>query len=188
MLRLVILLIAAAQAALPAAAQDAYRLLPGDQVEISVLEDPSLNRQVLVLPDGRISLPIAGTLSAAGLTPDELAGRVRRGLASAFVEPPTVTASVVGITPGATEELDPPDVIYVVGEVQRPGVFAFETPVTVLQALALAGGPGPFAARDRIQVRRVREDGGETLEIFDYDALEDGPRSTCRGWRSATAT
>ncbi|MEM7667694.1 MAG: polysaccharide biosynthesis/export family protein [Pseudomonadota bacterium] len=160
----------------PAAAQGAYLLKPGDQVEITVLEDPSLNRQVLVLPDGSISLPIAGTVQAAGLSPDQLATRVQRGFASAFVAPPTVTASVFGIASEALAEEDEetPEVIYVLGEVQRPGVFAYEDPLTILQALALAGGPAQFAARDRIQIRRVGEDGGETLEIFDYDALEAG--------------
>lgn len=158
----------------PAMAQDAYRLQPGDQVEITVLEDPSLNRQVLVLPDGRISLPIAGTFEVAGLTPEQLAARVRRGLASAFVTAPTVTASVFGVTAGEDGEDEDPEVIYVIGEVQRPGVFAIQEPLSILQALALAGGPGPFAARDRIQVRRTDDDGIEILEMFDYDALEEG--------------
>lgn len=174
------LVIGAALFAAPAMAQDdgVYRLRPGDQLDVTVLEDPSLNRQVLILPDGRISLPIAGSLDAAGRTPGELQGQVRRALSSIFVSPPTVTVSVAALGAGedVLEDEEPPTVIYILGEVGRPGVFAFdeEQPVTILQALALAGGPGPFAARDRIQIRRVTEDGGEQLEFFDYNALEDG--------------
>ena len=151
-----------------------YVLAPGDRIDISVLEDPSLNRQALILPDGRISLPIAGTLLATDKTPEQLAAEVQRRLASIFVTPPTVTVSAVGL--GALgEEAEPPSLIYVLGEVRSPGAVPFdeETPLTVVQTLALVGGPAPFAARQRIQIHR-EVDGVKTVEIFDYDALESG--------------
>lgn len=157
-----------------ATAQDdeIYVLNPGDRVEVSVLEDPSLNKQVLVLPDGRISLPIAGTLKAAGKSPDQLAAEVRSRLSGIFVSPPTVTVSTIGL--GLTEaDAEPPTLVYVLGEVRSPGAVPFEAPLTVAQTLALAGGPGPFAARSRIQVHREVE-GVRTVELFDYDALENG--------------
>ncbi len=154
-----------------------YVLAPGDRIDISVLEDPSLNRQALVLPDGRISLPIAGTLRATGKTPEQLAAEVQGRLASIFVAPPTVTVSAVGL--GALgAEPEPQSLIYVLGEVRSPGAVPFdeETPLTVVQTLALVGGPAPFAARKRIQIHR-EVDGMKTVELFDYDALETG-RST----------
>lgn len=152
-----------------------YRFGPGDSVDVTVLEDPSLNRQVLILPDGRISLPIVGTIDAAGKTPEELAARIRSGLGKVFVSPPTVTAAAIGLSEDSLKE--EPEAIYVVGEVRNPGAFAFEKPMNVMQALSLAGGPGPFAARARIQVHRTVND-VVTVETFDYDALEDGRPGT----------
>lgn len=152
-----------------------YRFAPGDSVDVTVLEDPSLNRQVLILPDGRISLPIVGTIDAAGKTPEQLAARIRSGLGKVFVSPPTVTAAAIGLSEESLKE--DPEAVYVVGEVRNPGAFVFEKPMNVIQALSLAGGPGPFAARSRIQVHRT-VDNVTTVETFDYDALEDGRPGT----------
>ena len=148
-----------------------YLLAPGDRIDISVLEDPSLNRQALVRPDGKISMPLAGAIAVAGLTPEAVQGLIRRRLAKDFVEPPNVTVSLIAL--GSEDEEEP--AFYVLGEVARPGRFTFneETPVTVLQALALAGGLEVFAARKRVQIRRYA-DNVETLQLFDYDAVESG--------------
>jgi polysaccharide export outer membrane protein len=152
-----------------------YRLRTGDQIQISVLEDPSLNQQALIRPDGRISLPLAGTIEAAGRTPDELQATIRSRLGREFVTPPTVTVSVVQISPEAEEEIEAAGLasIYVLGQVRSPGVYEVEPPINLLQLLALTGGPDIFAARDRIQVRR-RTSGGEAVFLFDYDLIEDG--------------
>lgn len=162
----------------PALAQEApaYRLQPGDRVEISVLEDPGLNRQVLIGPDGRISLPLAGSVRAGGQTVDALQSAIRGRLADDFIEPPTVTVSLTGVAEGAAEEaVDPAllSTIYIIGQVQGPGRYDLEPPVDILQALAVAGGASTFAARDRIQIRR-RVDGADVMILFDYDQVEDG--------------
>lgn len=155
-----------------------YLLRPGDRVAVSVLEDPTLNREALILPDGRISLPIAGTLTAAGVTPERLASTISSRLRDIFVSPPTVTVSAIGIAQQSLlqEEIEPPTLVFVLGEVRNPGAFPFDTPLTVLQFLAIAGGPGPFAARDRIQIHHNAVQGEEEayIEIFDYEALEEG--------------
>ena len=147
-----------------------YALAPGDRIDISVLEDPTLNRQALVRPDGKISMPLAGAIAVAGLTPEAAQGLIRRRLAKDFIEPPNVTVSLVAVG----EEASLP-AFYVLGEVALPGRFTFdeEKPITVLQALARAGGLGVFAARKRVQVRRYAEN-IETLQLFDYDAVESG--------------
>lgn len=150
----------------------AYELRAGDTIEVSVLEDPSLGRTVLVRPDGRVSVPLAGAVLAAGRTPEQLAAALARALARDFVEPPTVTVSLVGLSPDEEDE-EGIGTIYIVGQVSRPGPFEVELPINVLQALALSGGPGPFAARSRIQVRRAA-DNGATAALFDYEAVEDG--------------
>lgn len=146
---------------------DFYRLEIGDRIAVSVLEDPSLNQTVLVRPDGRVTLPLAGTVPAQGRTTEALQSTIRRALARNFVEAPTVTVALVGLG----ENRIPPG-FYIVGEVARPGRYALETPVDILQGLALAGGAGAFAASDRIQLRR-RVEGVETITLFDFDRVAD---------------
>lgn len=174
MIRAILAFALAALWAFGAAAQD-YRLQPGDTIEVSVLEDPGLNRQVLIRPDGKVSLPLAGTVQAAGLTPEAVQRAVRGRLAGDFVEPPTVTVSLLGLGAEDLEEEAPEGLasVYVLGQVGAPGRYDVLRPVDILQALALAGGPGVFAARERIQVRR-RESGGDVLMLFNYDDVEEG--------------
>jgi polysaccharide export outer membrane protein len=150
-----------------------YLLQPGDRIEVSVLEDPGLNRAVLVRPDGRISLPLAGTIVAGGQTPEAVEAAIRRALSRQFVQPPTVTVALVSVADPAAVAAAGSATVYVIGEVNQPGALNVTLPIDVLQALALAGGPGTFAARQRIQVRR-RGAGGETVLLFDYDMIEDG--------------
>lgn len=166
---------------LPAGTEETapYTLQPGDKLIVNVLEDPELDAEVLVLPDGRISLPVAGTIEAGGLTPQKLAGVVRERLRKNFVQPPDVTVTVTGLAE-ATEEEDFGE-IYVLGEVLSPGRYEYEpdNPLTVVKALSLAGGVGPFAARERIQVRELVGE-IEILRLFDYEAFEDGLIDTSR--------
>lgn len=161
-----------------AAEQDSsrYQLQPGDVVEITVIEDPSLDRRLLVGPDGRISMPLAGSIAAGDRTLDQVQASIRSRLASNFVRPPTVTASLVALAPEELDEDSDLFSVYVLGEVPRPGRYDYESdkPISVLQALALAGGAGIFADRDGIQVRNIDQDGNETIRIFDYAAVEDG--------------
>ncbi|MGF1445287.1 MAG: polysaccharide biosynthesis/export family protein [Pikeienuella sp.] len=163
--------------AAPAEEQDAlpeiYLLAPGDVLDVSVLEDSSLNRQVLVRPDGKVSFPLAGTLDAAGKSPEELGVELRRALSKDFLEAPTITVSLVNLR---DEQIEPDDIVvfYVLGEVASPGRFESLEPVDILQALAVAGGPGVFAAKSRIQIRRRDENGGETVALFDYELVEEG--------------
>lgn len=152
-----------------------YLLQPGDVVDISVLEDPELNRQALVRPDGKISMPIAGTLTAGGRSPEQLMRVIRARLGNNFIEPPNVTVALVSLASPIEEDEDEIASVYVLGEVNRPGRYDYdrEEPINVLQALTLAGGPGVFAARQRIQVRE-NVDQTETMRLFDYDKAEDG--------------
>ena len=167
-----------------AAQAEQYRLKPGDVIEVTVLEDPNLNRRVLVAPDGRVSLPLAGILRAGGRSVGQVQASVRSALTRDFVTPPTVTVSLVALGPEELEAPPEPEeielwTVYVLGEVRSPGSYTYEAekPVTALQALTLAGGPDTFAARGRIQIRRVVE-GTETLRFLDYDALESAAGTT----------
>lgn len=171
--RLMIALLAGLVLGTSAVAQE-YLLQPGDRIEVTVLEDPGLNRTVLVRPDGRVTLPLAGSLVVAGRTPESVAITVRNTLASQFVEPPNVTVSLVAFDRDQLGEALESAEIFIIGQVARPGTFQVTLPMDVLQALALAGGPGTFAARRRIQVRRRLPEGGESVFLFDYDMIERG--------------
>lgn len=158
--------------AVPAAfAQSAgYRIQPGDTLAVTVLEDETLNRQVLVLPDGNISVPLAGSVNAAGRSVEAVESTLADRLASNFAVRPSVFVSVTGIT---EEDIVFP--IYVLGQVNAPGVREIEPGTTLLQALALAGGLDRFAAAKRIQLRRRdSRTGEERLFLFNYRAVERG--------------
>jgi polysaccharide export outer membrane protein len=165
--------VAALLAASAASAQERYRVQPGDRLDITVLEDPGLNRQVLVPPDGRISLPLAGTIPTEGETLDAIERRVRTNLARNFVEPPTVTVSLVALGDASAADEGDLSSFYVIGQIGSPGRYQVDEAMTLLQALAMSGGPGVFAARDRIQLRRV-VDGVERVFVFDYEEVEAG--------------
>ncbi|MGM0586571.1 MAG: polysaccharide biosynthesis/export family protein [Pseudomonadota bacterium] len=155
-----------------------YEIRPGDTLTVSVLEDPNLTRTVLVRPDGRISLPIAGSVYVSGTSPEELETILESRFARGFQITPTVTVAVRGLSQGAYggegEALEEPTVFYLMGSVAQPGPLQTQDPMTIVEALAVAGGPTPFAAKDRIQIRRTDEDGNETILLFDYTRLEDG--------------
>src|SRR5699024_5734616 len=130
-------------------------------------------------PDGRLSMPLAGSVVAAGRTLAQVQAAIRAQLAPNFVRPPSVTASLIALAPPPLPEAGEEVAlfsVYILGEVPRPGRYDYESdkPISVLQALALAGGPGIFADREEIQVRSRNEDGTETVRIFNYDAIEDG--------------
>ena len=147
-----------------------YRIQPGDQLAITVLEDETLNRTTLVLPDGSISVPLAGTVNAAGRSVDAVESAIADRLASNFAVRPSVFVSVTSVSEtGLTFP------IYVVGQVGEPGMREVEAGTTLLQAIALAGGLDRFAATKRIQLRRTDPSTGqERLYIFNYNAVERG--------------
>jgi polysaccharide export outer membrane protein len=167
-----ILLAALALLAAPAAWAQAsgYLIQPGDVLAITVLEDDSLNQQSLVTPDGRISVPLAGTVQASGRTVEAVEGTIADRLASNFAVRPSVFVSVVSVT--EEEETFP---IYVLGQVETPGLVEVLPGTTLLQAVAMAGGLDRFAATKRIQLRRRDPaTGQERLFLFNFKAVERG--------------
>jgi polysaccharide export outer membrane protein len=158
--------------AVPAAlAQSAsYRIQPGDQLQITVLEDETLNRQLLVTPDGQVSVPLAGTVRVSGQTVSAVENTIADRLASNFAVRPSVFVALTSVDQSAGL-FD----IYVLGEVGSPGLRQVGPGTTLLQALALAGGPARFAATKRIQLRRTDPASGqEKLFLFNYNAVERG--------------
>ena len=150
-------------AAPPTAEVQLYLINPGDELQISVWREEGLDRRVLVRPDGMISFPLAGHIRASGQTTQRIEAIIKARLAR-LIQDPQVSVSIVG-TPGYK--------VFVVGQVQRPGPITGTQPLTVMQALALAGGFTPFADEDRlIIIRKVA--GRQRFIRFNYATAKRG--------------
>jgi polysaccharide export outer membrane protein len=142
---------------------DAYRLNQGDALQISVWGEETLQKEVRVLPDGSISFPLAGRVEVANLTTPEVEKVVTEKL-KAYLPDPQVTVTVSNIEGNRA---------YVIGKVLRPGPVLLLAPVTVMQALSLAGGLDRFADSDSIKVIR-NSAGGQTVTPVNYKNLIKG--------------
>lgn len=140
-----------------------YRLNPGDTMRISVWREEELERQVLVQPDGSISFPLIGQVRAEGRTAGELEAEISQQL-ERFI--PDAVATVELLTVQGNQ-------IFVMGEVPRPGAYGMSGPLTLVQAISLAGGFSDFAAPDRIRILRERDD-QEVAFTVDYDCVASG--------------
>jgi len=144
---------------------EAYTVGPGDQLDIVVRKEPELTRATMVRPDGRITVPLIGDIDASGKTPQVLAEEITRGLGR-FITAPRVT---VGVGQAASAR------VYVIGQVARAGEVSLATPLTVVQALALAGGFKEFAKRESILIvgrdRKARSFNFKKFEAgLDFDS------------------
>ena len=150
-----------------------YNLEVGDVLSIEVLEDASLNRSTLILPDGNINFPFAGSVRAAGRSVNQVQQSLVKALAPNFAAEPTVFVSInqLGNPQSTGSTID----VYFIGEVNAPGVKPLERGTTFLQALASTGGFTAFAATKRIQLRRNDPaTGQEAIYTFDLRAAGDG--------------
>lgn len=171
--------LAAIIAATSAFGQTDYRVGPGDQLLIEVLEDSALNRNVLVLPDGSFSFPLAGAISAGGRTTTQVAQALTDALSPNFAASPTVSVSVASVGQrapvGGGVAAPVSSTVYFLGEVNNPGALEVERGTTVLQALALTGGFTRFAATKRVQLRRMNsQTGQEIVSTINFRAIENG--------------
>ena len=140
-----------------------YLLQPGDDLQVSVWKETELTKEVTIRPDGGISFPLAGDLPAAGHTVVELTVMLEKRIRK--LEPDAVVTVVVKAPSGNR--------VYVIGKVAKPGDFALNRPIDVMQALSLAGGATPFANTNGIRVLR-REGGRESAIHFRYHDVERG--------------
>lgn len=140
-----------------------YALNPGDVLEISVWKEEGMQREVLVLPDGSISFPLAGHVQAAGLSPLQVEEILAERLKKYF---PDLAISVSVRSVAGNK-------IFVIGQVRQSGEYPVGSTVDVMQALSLAGGFTQFAAEDEIRILR-RENGKQTTFSFNYSRVETG--------------
>lgn len=146
-------------------------LHPGDTIQISVWQDPKLNRQVVIGPDGMISFPLAGHIQAGGLTPQALENVLRRRLQKNYTSHLDITVSLAAVN--REEQVETKPRVYITGEILKPGPYIIRADTNVVQALALAGGLGPFAASKRIQIHR-QVNGTDSTYLFNYNAYVEG--------------
>ena len=128
----------------------AYQLDTGDKVRVIVFGQDDLGGQFQIDDSGFIRLPLIGQLKAAGLSPRELEGQISAALADGYLNNPRVNVEVTDYRP-----------FYIIGEVNKPGQFAYVNDMTALNAIALGGGYTVKASDSTIYVRR----GGQKEEI-----------------------
>ncbi|MGH7229499.1 MAG: polysaccharide biosynthesis/export family protein [Nitrospiraceae bacterium] len=149
-----------------------FLLGPEDVLVVTVWRNQDLSRDVVVRPDGMISMPLIGDVPAAGLTANELAKRISERLKE-FMATPTVSVQVKEVNSYF---------IYVLGEVTKPGKYPLKSFATVMQGVSLAGGFTPFASKNRMRVLRISKNGhGEPHQIqipVRYDELLAGEGSS----------
>lgn len=137
------------------ARQQAYRINPGDDIEVYVWGEERLTREIRVLPDGTFSFPLVGRIDAAGKLPSEIEAAITKGLSGQFRDQvPQVTVSVK--VPAGYQ-------FSVMGKVKAPSSFTPGKYVNALEAVGLAGGPTEFA--DLSNVLILRKQGSELVPI-----------------------
>jgi polysaccharide export outer membrane protein len=119
-----------------------YTIGPDDVLSIVFWREKDMSAEVVVRPDGRISLPLVNDVDAAGLTPEQLRVNVTK-LASKFIEEPTVTVVVKNINSRK---------VFITGQVNKPSQYTLSGPTTVLQLIAMAGGVLEYADSENITV------------------------------------
>ncbi len=127
-----------------------YRLGSGDKVRVTVYGEPDLSGEFFVTGSGLVSLPLVGEVKAAGLKVGEFQEAVQRALSDGYLKEPRVSAEVLGFRP-----------FYILGEVTKPGTYPYTSGLTVLNAVATAGGYTYRADKKQVFIKRD----GATTEV-----------------------
>jgi polysaccharide export outer membrane protein len=142
-----------AHGASASAADDTYIIGPSDVLIVTVFQQPTLSGSVLVRPDGMISIPLLGDVQASGKTPLRLASAIA-GQLKKYVQDPDVTVVLTQINS---------KVVYLIGEVGKPGPIVMTSGMTLLQAIATGGGLTQFANSKKIYI--LRSEAGKQQKI-----------------------
>jgi polysaccharide export outer membrane protein len=159
---------AKAPAGLPASVKPAdpdYKLTPNDLIEVEVFGVSELKRTVRVNSTGHIALPLIGTLEVAGLNPADAEALIAIQYGAKYLKNPQVSVFVKEFT---TKR------ITVDGAVAKPGIFPLTGPVTLLRALALAGGGGPMADLENVMLFRLSPEGKPDNKKYNLELIRKG--------------
>jgi polysaccharide export outer membrane protein len=153
---------AVAQAPAP---ESSYQIGPNDILNIFVWKEADLTRDVTVMPDGKITYPLIGEITAQGQTASELKKTITDKLQN-FVTAPEVTVIV---------RESRSQMIYTIGKLVRPGQLPLTPNMTVMQALSAAGGFAEWADPKNIMI--IRREGGKEIQLrFNYKEFTSGER------------
>jgi len=153
---------AVAQAPAP---ESSYQIGPNDILNIFVWKEADLTRDVTVMPDGKITYPLIGEITAQGQTASELKKTITEKLQN-FVTAPEVTVIV---------RESRSQMIYTIGKLVRPGQLPLTPNMTVMQALSAAGGFAEWADPKNIMI--IRREGGKEIQLrFNYKEFTSGER------------
>jgi polysaccharide export outer membrane protein len=145
-----------------------YVVGPADQLRINVWRDSELSLELRVRPDGTITLPLMGDVKAAGRTPSQIRDEITTQLAK-YVKSDAAKVTVAVVAVNSYK-------FSVAGNVEHPGLFSSPYFVTVIEAMAMAGGPNRFAAPGNSVIVRTYSPGATRQIPFDYDTLKNGER------------
>ncbi|MGK4005479.1 polysaccharide biosynthesis/export family protein [Sorangium sp. So ce1036] len=146
-------------------ATSAYAVGPGDVLEVRAWKNEALSQRVTVRPDGFITVPLVGDVMAGGRTGTAIAEEIANQAAKFYHEKPVVSVEVAELHSYR---------VYVMGEVSRPGEFTPRAQITVLQALALAGGFTRFADPDAVVIVRRDAHGERRIPFAFEEVVEKG--------------
>src|ERR1700744_1801896 len=141
-----------------------YKIHPGNKLIVGVYDDPKLlPQEITVTPDGKISFPMVGVLIAGGKTVEQIRTEMEARLKK-YISEPIATVIVTDVKG---------NVVYVIGQVTKPGSITMNPTINVLQALSIAGGGNPYAKLDGIIV--IRSSGGTQRVLpFRYGQVASG--------------
>ena len=142
-----------------------YRVGPNDLLDIEILDLDNMKRTVRVNAAGAISLPLIGPIVVAGLTAQQAERHIADRYAEKYLQNPSVSVFIKEFT---TER------ITVDGAVAKPGIYPLTGQITLLRALALAGGFGPIADSNEVMLFRVNEKGERQVAVFNVDQIRAG--------------
>jgi len=144
-------------------AAQSYRLAMGDKVHIAVFNESNLSGDYTIAPDGKITLPLAGEIPAAGRTLPELQQAVTATLKNGFVQDPNVTVTANDLRP-----------YFILGEVKKPGKYSYTPELTVMAAVATAEGFTYRADMGAIYIRHASEPSEKEYELTATTAVMPG--------------
>lgn len=142
-----------------------YRIGPNDLLEIDVYGVTELKRTVRVNSTGLVSLPLIGAIKVAGLTAQEAEAAIAARYGEKFLQDPQISVFIKEFT---TQR------VTIEGAVARPGIYPLTGQITLLRAMALAGGRGDLANLENVMIYRTGPDGKLDSQTFDLDRVRSG--------------
>lgn len=148
-----------------------YLLGPADKVRVTVYGEPSLSGEFFVTGSGLMSLPLIGEIQAGGMTVGQFQQAVQKALSDGYLKEPRVSAEVLTFRP-----------FYILGEVEKPGTYPYTSGLTVLNAVATAGGFTYRADKKNVWIKRngdtseSKQDLTPSIQVAPGDTIRIGER------------